>query len=116
MKTLRFEGYSDDTFGEYALTREDYDNRASGEPIEFMVSSGADRLLVTGQHCPSRMSGGWMIGVTSALDPGGSDRPVPAWPIRFEQSEREYSPALIIEAPDDVEVRCLTREADRCST
>lgn len=110
MKTLRFAGNSDDTFGEYGVTNDDYDNCASGEPIEFMVSSGTERLMVTGQYCPSRMSGGWMIGVTSVIDPGGPDRPIPAWPIRFEQSEREYSPVLIIVAPDDVEVRCLTRK------
>jgi hypothetical protein len=37
MPTLRFEGYSDDTFGEYAHTNNDYDNCASGESIEFLV-------------------------------------------------------------------------------
>ena len=30
---LRFEGYSDDTFGEYGVTNDDYDNSASGKPI-----------------------------------------------------------------------------------
>jgi hypothetical protein len=29
MPTLRFEGYSDDTFGEYGHTNDDYDNCAS---------------------------------------------------------------------------------------
>lgn len=31
MPTLRFEGYSDDTFGEVAYFEDDYDNCASGE-------------------------------------------------------------------------------------
>jgi hypothetical protein len=46
-KTLRFEGFSDDTFGELT-TREDYDNCASGEPITFLVKSSLPR------------SGNWM--------------------------------------------------------
>ena len=38
MPILRFEGYSDDTFGEIAHTKDDYDNCASGAPIEYLVA------------------------------------------------------------------------------
>jgi hypothetical protein len=58
MKTLRFEGYSDDTFGEYAVTRDDYDNCASGEPVEFLITAPSlpeAGMVVTGQHCPARL-------------------------------------------------------------
>ncbi len=37
MPILRFEGYSDDTFGEVAHFKDDYDNCASGKPIEYLV-------------------------------------------------------------------------------
>ncbi len=37
MRKLRFEGYSDDTFGEYGLTGDDVDNCASLEPIQCIV-------------------------------------------------------------------------------
>lgn len=43
MRTLRFEGYGDDTFGEYGLTRDDVDNCASGTPIQCVVDCGEFR-------------------------------------------------------------------------
>lgn len=58
MPILRFEGYSDDTFGEVAHFKDDYDNCASGKPIEYLVLGpaidGQPQLgvVVTGQHCP----------------------------------------------------------------
>jgi len=103
MKTLRFEGYSDDTFGELT-TREDYDNCASGEPIIFKVWSGQanDGLYVFGQYCPGPLTG-WMIGVGRLND--DDDQHMPDWPIRLQSGidrDRSYSPQLIIDAPDDV--------------
>ena len=63
---LRFEGHSDDTFGEVEHFREDYDNCASGEPIEWLVKDSSTGLgvVVTGQFCPGS-SGSWMIGVSA---------------------------------------------------
>jgi hypothetical protein len=106
MKTLRFEGSSDDTFGEMT-TREDYDNCASGEPIIFKVFSKAadEGFYVVGQYCPGPLTG-WMIGVGRHHE--DDDAHMPAWPMRIEQSlgkhPTPYSPTLIIEAPDDVTV------------
>lgn len=102
-KTLRFEGYSDDTFGEYGATKEDYDNCASGEPIIFKVSSKSakDGLFVVGHYCPGPCTG-WMIGLARLDD--DDDRHLPDWPMRFERGERAYTPTLVIDAPDDATV------------
>lgn len=108
-KTLRFEGYSDDTFGEYALTNDDYENAASGNPIVFLVEAGGESMVVFGQYCP-QFCGGWMIGVSHSGGTDADERHMPDWPMRIEHAERTYSPALIIEAPDDVTIRCLTKK------
>ena len=110
MPTLRFEGYSDDTFGEYAHTNDDYDNWDNGEPIEFLVKDPLtdSALIVTGQHCPGN-SFGWLIGVSN----GNINMPFPSWPMKFQPQEEPFfaDPCLVIEAPEGVLVRCLTAEA-----
>jgi hypothetical protein len=108
MPTLRFEGYSDDTFGEYGHTNDDYDNCASGEPIEYLVQHPATGLgvVVTGQYCPGQ-STGWMIGIAN-YQPDDSDVRMPVWPMRF--SPLGGLNGLVIEAPEGSVVRCLTRE------
>lgn len=107
--TLRFEGYSDDTFGEVAHFKDDFDNCASGKPIEYLVHSEAAGcgLIVTGQHCPGN-SGSWLIGVSN-FDPNFEDVAMPRWPVRIEpQAYRNgFNPSLLIDAPDDVTIRCL---------
>lgn len=112
MPTLRFEGYSDDTFGEYAHTNDDFDNCASGKPIDWLVTvPGQDLgLVVTGQYGRRDDVAGWQIAVGS-YDPEHADTALPEWPMRFVRGERDYSPALIIEAPDGVKVTCLNRTA-----
>lgn len=110
MPTLRFEGYSDDTFGEYAHTNDDYDNCASGEPIEYQVFDPVKEIgiVVIGQHCPGSAMG-WMIGVAVCQPPSTDDETcVPDWPMQFEPNG--YENRLVIEAPEGVVVRCLTRE------
>lgn len=114
MKPLRFEGYSDDTFGEVDFFKDDYDNCASGKPIEYLVSdptSGA-ALVVTGQHCPGN-SGSWLIGVAN-YDPDGEDKDFPRWPMRIEPQKYRngFQPSLVIDAPDNVTIRCLQRRDD----
>ena len=109
MKTLHFEGASDDTFGETHEFRDDYDNCASGRPIRYLVSAGSESLLVVGQYCPEPATG-WLIGVARADE--DDDRPLPSWPMRIEHGERPYTPRLVIEAPDGVVIRCLEREDD----
>jgi hypothetical protein len=108
MPTLRFEGYSDDTFGEYGHTNDDYDNCASGEPIEYLVQDSVTGIgvVVTGQHCPGN-STGWMIGLAN-YDPQGNDLRFPWWLMKFDPDGD--CNALVIEAPEGVVVRCLTRE------
>lgn len=103
-----FEGRSDDTFGEYGVTNDDYDNCASGKPIRWAITTPAgEGLVVFGQHCPAG-AGGWLIGVSRL--PGDDDIAIPEWPIRFERSEDPrftYTPRLIVEAPADAQVRCI---------
>ena len=105
MKKLIFEGYSDDTFAELT-TDTDYDNCASGEPVSIMISHGEDRMIVRGQYCPDETTG-WQISVVR--DHEDDDRPLPDWPMWIEQSDRPYSPRLVIEAPQDVRVTLLTK-------
>lgn len=102
-KMLRFEGYSDDTFGEALATREDYDNCASGEQIVFKVWSEGEKdgLFVVGHYCPGPLTG-WMVGIGRLNE--DDDKPIPAWEMRFHHSDAPYSPALAILAPDDVTV------------
>lgn len=113
MKTLKFVGYSDDTF---ACTGPgidvDKDTCASGKPVTMLVASAshAGGIIVVGQYAPGHADG-WLIGVSNR-DPSHDDVPIPAWPIRIERSERGYSPMLLIEAPDDVKVILLGREPD----
>lgn len=65
MKTLKFEGYSDGTFGEYGWFDEDVDNYASMKPIQCLITSSEGRLLVVGQYAKTHISdtGCWVIGV-----------------------------------------------------
>lgn len=111
-KSLRFEGYSDDTFGEYAETCEDYDNCNNGDPIIFKVwsASANDGLYVVGHYCYPAPLIGWMIGVGRLNE--DDDCHIPAWPMRFEHAECPYTPALVIEAPDDVTVEHVDDEDD----
>jgi len=118
MPLLRFEGCSDDTFGEVEHFRDDYDNCATGKPIEYLVLGplvyGQEQLgiVVTGQHCPGN-SGSWLIGVAN-YDPKFSDSDFPRWPMRIEaQNYRNgFQPSLVIEAPEGVTIRCMQRQSD----
>lgn len=118
MPILRFEGYSDDTFGEVQHFKDDYDNCASGKPIEYLVLGPAIDgqpqlcIIVTGQHCPGN-SGSWLIGVANH-DPDSEDRDFPRWPMRIEAQDYRngFQPSLVIEAPDGVTIKCLQRSGD----
>lgn len=109
MKPLIFRGYSDDTFGEYGRTNDDYDNSANGDLIVFKVHvpNALDLgLYVWGHYSPKGgpQTGCWVIGVQQ-LDEG---IPLPSWPMRFETHKEGdriyYSPNLIIDAPGNVVV------------
>ena len=111
MQVLKFEGASDDTFG-YDFPGyggDDWDNCASGKPIEFLVQApNGDALVVVGQYGHGACDG-WMVGIARP-DVEDDDTPIPAWPMHFEQSERPYSPTLVIEAPDGVVVSCFQKK------
>ena len=109
MPELKFEGHSDDTFGEYGWTSDDYDCCASGAMIVFRVTAGEEGLHVCGQYSgkqwPREMPGCWVVGV----QPLDEDVPLPKWPMRFESGDSGYSPRLVIDAPEGVSVECLNR-------
>lgn len=104
MITLRFRGYSDDTFEVHADTGADVDtlsggidNCASCEPIQCVITAGGTSLIVTGQY--NRMgTGTWDIGI-SLYD---EELSAPEWDIRtgFE----DYSTVVEMDVPDDVEL------------
>lgn len=99
MATLRFEGYSDDTFGEYEHTHTDYDNCASGKPIQCLVEAGGQKMYVIGQYAHPT-DGCWTIGIT----PYNEDTPIPDWDIRMCGIDCGYSPMLEMTVPDDVKL------------
>lgn len=106
VKILTFQGYSDDTFVcEGPGIGVDYDNCASGNPIFMRVDGSGGSLVVRGQYAEGPC-GGWSIAVAPA-DHGHDEFHIPEWPMRIKRSDREYSPRLVIEAPDDVTVRLL---------
>ena len=120
MPTLRFEGHSDDTFGETAVFHDDFDCCANGKPIVWEVKAGDQGLMVWGQYngrdWPKEAPGAWMIGVqpldADCAATGRECAPLPDWAIRFANGQRDYSPALLIDAPEGVVLRCLNRARD----
>lgn len=111
MKTFRFQGHSDDTFGEYAQTDDDYDNCASGQPIQYELKmpDGAG-IIVTGLYCnPINKGDGWMIGVNTIDE----KKPIHDWTLELHPSHEGYRNQLTVVAPDDAQLRCLNRTAWR---
>lgn len=101
MKTFRFEGHSDDTFGfECGATGDDYDNCASGKPIRWrVVDADGGGYLVTGQYSVDE-TGCWSIAV-APVDEGRA----PPWPMRL--SVEGYTMVLEVDATDDATCECL---------
>jgi hypothetical protein len=97
MKTLRFHGYSDDTFGEYGITNEDVDNCAANKPIQCFIESSEGKLVVVGHYYIHPTDGCWTVGI-SQCDEGSK---IPNWFIRMTESDVEYSLCLEIDVPDD---------------
>jgi hypothetical protein len=115
MKKLVFVGHSDDTFGCYGPGIDvDHDDCANGSLRALKVTSGDVGLVVTGQYCPPNMSksssvDSWVVGIAKiALDDDDDEyMPLPDWPMRFVNGDPDYSPALEIDAPDDVQVKLI---------
>lgn len=111
MKKYIFSGRSDDTFGEYETSKDDYDNCASGEPIKFeLKDANGFGFFVAGQYSPNG-SGCWSI----AVEPIDEDK-YPDWEIKFvspsDHNPCPYTMLLSIEAPDDAILTCLSRDPD----
>jgi hypothetical protein len=107
MKEFKFEGYSDDTFGEYAETSDDYDNCANDTPIRYKLSTpDGTGVIVTGRYSPDD-SGCWEIGVHAISEEKQVD-----WKISMNPSHAKYCNQLIVIAPDDAELVCLNRCED----
>jgi len=102
---LRFEGYSDDTFGEYAIFNKEHDNCANGKPIIFKVFNEKDSVLVFGQFCPGTAFG-WMIGVSRGED-NDEETPMPNWSICYAEGKWPLSPALIMDVPPDCNIELV---------
>ncbi len=118
MKTLRFEGHSDDTFGEVDVFQDDHDNCANGKPIPYLVRDTAtgEGLIITGRYADGDNCG-WSIGVGN-YDPAGDDVAMPNWPMRIEPQKpfspgrTSYQPSLLIEVPDTVVIKYLNPNGD----
>lgn len=96
--TLKFHGQSDDTFGEYGETYQDYDNCASGKPIQCIIDCEEHgRLLVVGQYSPDLSSGCWVISIGKVEDADV----FPEWKIKLGECQHvPYSMELEIEIPN----------------
>lgn len=97
MTTLKFYGYSDDTFGEYGVTNQDVDNCASLKPIQCIVNCEGKRIMVVGQFSAASCHNGcWLVGAIKVEE---SDE-WPDWLVRLYQSdETPYSACLEIDLP-----------------
>lgn len=95
MITLKFRGYGDDTFGEYATTGIDIDNCASCKPIKCLLRAESGAVMITGQYDRFH-KGCWDISISQVDD----DTPIPKWDIRMYSED--YSAVLEVDAPDDV--------------
>lgn len=96
MKTLKFEGCSDDTFEEYGITGTSVDNCASCKPIQCLIRSGDESMLVVGMYNDAHHIGGcWVIGISMEDEGKG----LPTWATRFTAGG--YSPILEVDVPDD---------------
>lgn len=82
----------------------------SGALIVFQVTVGSEGVNIVGQYdgkkWPPSCPACWLIGVM----PMDEDTPIPDWPMRFKMAGNGYSPQLIIDAPEGVQVLCLNRK------
>lgn len=104
VKRYIFEGYSDDTFGEYGITNIDHDDCGNSTLREFTVTRpSGEGVSITGVYGDNGM---WNIGM-ALID---AEKPLNAdWYIYFEPNEEAaYRNRLVVVAPDDAKLKCLT--------
>ena len=97
MKTLKFEGGSDDTFGEYGITHQEVDSCSKNTPIQCVISSKEGSLVIIGHYHLHPTDGCWTIGIAQLKE----NELIPAWDTRFKIEHCGYSPVLEIDVPDD---------------
>lgn len=116
MKTLTFQGESDDTFDcSGPSISASHDNCASGDPIWMRVATRDQSMLVCGQYQLKGNGGGcWLIGVAPDDPEDEGIRIPPDWKIRFAPGTgtNTYSAFLLIDVPDDVSVFVLDERGD----
>lgn len=96
---MKFEGYSDDTFGAYWEGGDvDNDDGAQGSLRILRVDAGDHRLLVTGQYSPHSVAGTWMIGLAMVDEHDA----LPPWSMAWRFSG--YTPQLFLDVPEDFRV------------
>lgn len=105
MATITIYGESDDLVeveiidgdGRKRIELDAYDR---GQSIYLRLMDGTG-MRVYAEYSPTDLGGGvWMIGVAQL----GEDQAIPGWPMKYRMAENGYSPELIIQAPEDVEV------------
>lgn len=105
MATITIYGSSDDLVeveiqgedGQKGFEADAYDR---GRTI-FLTMPDGTGMRVYAEYSPTDLGGGvWMIGVAQL----GEDQPIPDWTIRYLAAGNGYSPALVIEVPEDVTV------------
>jgi hypothetical protein len=101
MRTLKFEGFSDDTACcSSGGSDVDHDDCAAGTLRAFRVChSESPALLVFMQYAP--VGECWMVGVA----PEREDTALPDWPMTW--GFERYSTTLCIEVPDSTEVALM---------
>lgn len=96
--TLHFSGYSESTFGEYGVTKTSFQYYASQGPIQCLIETENDQLLVIGRYVSRRThisNNCWMIGISTI-----ENQKMPDWPIRYGKGKCPYSPTLTIDVPE----------------
>ncbi|MGW1740475.1 hypothetical protein ACWCPQ_16885 [Nocardia sp. NPDC001965] len=106
MPHYRIHGANDDTAiietaDGFSIEVEEYD-AYHGAAFHIVSRTGGHLRVCLDQDSDT---GCWSV----ALGPVDETKPVPAWPIHLEPSSRDYSPRLVINAPDDARLHEVTR-------
>ena len=107
MKSLRFFGASDDLFECESNFGYEEEIGCYGSHGVYRVTAGAEGLYVVAYY--GATGSAWTVGV-APLREGAS---MPNWPMRFAtdtSSPEPYSPVLVIDVPDDVQVEAIDSE------
>lgn len=94
-KTLRFEGSSDDLFGEYGVTDTELDNCSTGKPLGFKIEAEGKSMKVIGRYS----NGCWGI---EAVQGESEDQPetIPDWNMRMSFKKNGYTAVLEVDIPN----------------